>query len=236
MALIVVPARLRSSRLPQKLIQKISGKEIILYLLYQLQSLQQDHEVVVTTDTPFIQQLIEGYGNFHVKYSNRHYNNGTERIADVASDYPHQDIVVNVQADEYDISAADVESLLRSFEQFKDMKIGTLVGPLEEHQITDHSVVKALLDEKQVAIDFIRDILSNNVMYYGHHGVYAYKNAILQEIARLPETNLEKARSLEQMRWLESGYQVHCVHTNRTVSSLNTIADLRLIRKSFESE
>ena len=236
MALIVVPARLKSTRLPQKLIQKISGKEIILHLCDQLKPLQQSHELVVTTDSLFIQGLIEDYCDFYVRYCTKGYNNGTERIANVALDYTDHNIVVNIQADEYDISADDIEHLISSLEQSGKVNISTLVGPLADAQLTNTSVVKAILDDQHEALDFLRELNSSAKSCYGHHGVYGYRNRTLQEISKLPATSKEKARSLEQMRWLESGYRVHCVLTDRVVKSLNTIEDLRHIRKSYHSK
>ena len=233
MALIVVPARLKSTRLPQKLIQKIGGKEVILHLCDHIKALRQNHDIVVTTDSTFIQHLIQDYCDFDVLYSTKGYNNGTERIADVADSFTNEDIVVNIQADEYDVMAVDIEHLISSMKESDEIKISTLVGPLEEIQQSDASVVKAILDERNEAIDFVREMTSAATLHYGHHGIYAYRSKTLRAISKLPKTNKEIKRSLEQMRWLESGYKIHCVHSDRSVSSLNTLEDLQRIRNSL---
>lgn len=176
------------------------------------------------------------YCDFYVNYSTTNFNNGTERIADVALSYTHHDIVINIQADEYDISTDDIDHLIRSIEQSDKINISTLVGPLEDSQIDNTSVVKAILNNHHDALDFLRIMNSPIISHYGHHGVYAYRNKTLQEISKLPPTSKEKTRSLEQLRWLESGYRIHCVLTDRAVSSLNTIEDLRLLRKSYRSK
>jgi len=233
LALIVVPARLKSTRLPQKLIQKIGDKEVILHLCDQIKALRKDHVIAVTTDSSFIRHLIQDFCDFDVRYSNKGYNNGTERITDVAAKFTNENIVVNIQADEYDVKADDIKHLIIAMKESEEIKISTLVGPLEEIQKSDASVVKAVLNERNEAIDFVREIISTPARLYGHHGIYAYRSKTLQEISKLPKTNKEKKRSLEQMRWLESGYKIHCVHTDRVVSSLNTLEDLQRIRNSL---
>jgi len=236
LALIIIPARLNSTRLPQKLIQKIEGKEVILHLCDKIKPLLRFHEIVVATDSSFIQRLIYDYCGINVTCSNKEYDNGTERIADVASNFKNQDIVLNIQADEYDIAADDINQLVNSMKESEEIKISTLVGPLEERQVSDASVVKAFLNDRNEALDFVRTMYSTATLYYGHHGVYGYNRGTLHQISKLPPTRKEKERSLEQMRWLESGYVIHCVHSDKPVSSLNTLDDLRHIRKTFTTQ
>lgn len=226
--LIVIPARLESKRLSQKLLRKIDGESIIKITCKKLESLTAiSEEIIVATDSDLIEEEISDLNFIKCYQSQIGHKNGTERCGEVAAIYSDCDIVVNVQADEVEVNPMLIENMIRLMKSDEQIDIATICGPLEITDIGTSSVVKAVVDHNCFAMDFVREVeIMDHTHLYHHIGVYAYKSAILLDIIKLPQSKKELQRSLEQLRWLEYGYKIKIVHTPNTTMSINTLEDL----------
>ncbi len=230
MATIIIPARLNSSRLPQKLIQRIKGKEVLLHLCDRIRELELDHELIVCTDSSYIEKLIQQNTTLSVLRTNDEFKNGTERCA-WAVQKSENDIIINIQGDEMMCEFSHISALIKVMDANPNYQIATLIGPMKPDQYEDRSVVKAQVDCSNNAIDFVRYsyVVSQNL--YSHIGVYAYRKQALQAIINLPVSFREEQNSLEQLRWLDAGYQIHCHMVDDHCRSINTLTDLKLFRE-----
>ncbi len=231
MAVIVIPARLNSTRIPQKLIQRIDGREVLLHLCDRIAEIENDHRIIISTDSTHIEDIINEHTSLAVVLSKERFRNGTERCAWTTLSYDPDEIIINIQGDEMMCDPKDVALLISSMEDKHDVNIATLVGPVTKEQYENRSVVKAQVDENLEAVDFVRIADPESKEYYSHVGVYAYRNSILQTIAKLPISQREREYSLEQLRWIDAGYRIHGIKSDNYYPSVNTLSDLKLLRE-----
>ncbi len=219
----IIPARYSSSRLLGKPLAMIGDKPMIQHVYENCRKALQ--YVYVATDDQRIVDAVEAFGGKAVMTAGYH-TSGTERCAEAAKivsgiEYLNFDIILNIQGDEPFFDANQLYDIQKCFEA-RDTQIATLVNKVENNeQIFDEKEAKVILNLKQEAIYFSRSPLpflqkvekdkwADNHTFYRHIGIYGYKPGILLEIVSLTLTPLEKAESLEQLRWIENGYKVKC--------------------------
>ncbi len=224
--IIMVPARLDSKRLPYKLLQKVNHEPIILHVIDQLLPLADTCRVMVVTDSDEVEKIARENDTIEILRSFAPCLNGTERCALASKDLLADQLILNVQADELYVDIEDLQRLISHMEHNRSCQLATLIGPIGPKDAEDRSTVKASIDERGNAKDFTREMQDGDNVY-AHHGVYAYRNSCLQSIAKLSPSANEKNRSLEQMRWLDNNYSIHCVYCDTEVRSINTLDDLR---------
>jgi 3-deoxy-manno-octulosonate cytidylyltransferase (CMP-KDO synthetase) len=213
----IIPARYQSVRFPGKPLIDLAGKLMIVRTYEQVLKVKQFRNAVVATDDQRIYQAVHSSGGKAVMTSHTH-TSGTDRCADALSqlDYePSKTIVVNIQGDEPFIQPEQIEEVIACFDN-SNTKIATLIKEIEtEEMLQNSNVVKVVVSDtgkalyfSRSAIPFLRNTYFKDAVFYKHIGIYAYRADILNKIVKLPPSSLEKAESLEQLRWLQAGYEI----------------------------
>jgi len=236
-AVILIPARLDSSRLERKMLADLEGEPLIVRTWRQALKSRLAKRVVVATDSLEIAAVLEAYGA-EVVMTSPTASCGTERIAEAAR-HIEGDVFLNLQGDEPLISPENIDLALEPFFSGNPPDCTTLVLPLQpddREQIDDPHQVKVVLDARGFALYFSRSPIPfqrnrhPSTLFYRHIGLYAFKADVLQKCAALPPSMLEEAESLEQLRWLENGFRVQCVTTLIDNPGVNTREDLERVR------
>ena len=243
----IIPARFASTRFPGKPLVSIYGKSMIQRVYEQALQSKILHKVIVATDDDKIFTEVENFGG-NVEMTSSKHKNGTERCAEVLSKTNEKfDVIINIQGDEPFFEPRILEQLSQCFFNEKT-EIATLIKRIES--ITDldnQTVVKAVITEENQALYFSRfpipfhrnTSLENRLKthkYYKHIGIYAYRPEILQKIVLLNESKLEKAESLEQLRWLENGFNIGVSETEHDSNSVDTPEDLDALMEKFKGD
>ncbi|MBZ4219244.1 MAG: 3-deoxy-manno-octulosonate cytidylyltransferase [Chlorobium sp.] len=237
-AVILIPARLDSSRLDRKMLADLEGEPLIVRTWQQALKSRLANMVVVATDSQEIATVLEARGA-EVVMTSPTASCGTERIAEAAR-HIEADVFLNLQGDEPLISPENIDLALEPFFSGNPPDCSTLVLPLhpdDREQIEDPHQVKVVMDANGFAlyfsrspIPFRRNMLPSTT-FYRHIGLYAFSAAVLQKFAVLPPSMLEEAESLEQLRLLENGFRIQCVKTLIDNPGVNTLEDLELVRR-----
>ena len=234
----IIPARYASTRFPAKPLAVLGGKPVIQRVYEQVSGIFD--EAYVATDDERIEAAVKAFGGKVVMTSPNH-KSGTDRCYEaftkVGGGY---DVVVNIQGDEPFIQPSQLEAVKACFED-PTTQIATLVKPFT----TDDGFValenvnspKVVVNANMNALYFSRSIIpyQRNAdkldwlaghTYYKHIGLYAYRAEVLKEITSLPQSSLELAESLEQLRWLENGYTIKVGVTQVETIGIDTPEDL----------
>lgn len=216
--MIIIPARLDSTRFPQKMLADILGYPMIVR---SAKVAQEVDDVVVATDSEEISKVCKHYAITAVMTKTSHLS-GTDRCAEAARilDLGDDEVIINMQGDEPFLESRILKELYQ-MASVGDHFIGTCVQEIEEEDARDPNIVKVVLDAKKCALYFSRSIIpfqrekGDNVRYYGHLGLYAFKNKYLQEFCMLPKSPLENIEKLEQLRalWNQKTIQTLLVQT-----------------------
>lgn len=239
----IIPARYASTRFPGKPLAMLGDKPMIQWV-YEGASSFFD-AVVVATDDQRIFEAVEGFGGL-VQMTSAEHTSGTERCAEAARLYELQtgqrfEYVVNIQGDEPLIQAEHLQTLVECM-RIPGTQIATLIRPLEDRkELQNPNVVKVVVDKSfqalyfsRAPIPFIRDSGAGKSpaapSHFSHIGLYAFRREVLQQVVKLPHTTLEKAESLEQLRWLEHGIPIRTAITQLPSIGVDTPEDLENIR------
>jgi len=237
---IVIPARMASTRLPEKPLQDILGTSLIMRVFQRARQVNGVTEVLVATDHPDIYDHILRHGG-NVVMTDAGHVSGTDRVAEAAQQIDAE-IIINVQGDEPLIHPAQIEQLV-SLMQREDVLIGTQCQRLlDADALFDYNTVKVVKDKHDKALYFSRQAIPafrdkpyrawmQHMAYYRHIGIYGFKKSVLNTITALPASDLEAAESLEQLRWLENGIPVHCAETQYVSAGVDTPEDLEKVRQ-----
>lgn len=239
----IIPARYASSRFPGKPLADICGMSMIERVYRRAQTELDD--VYVATDDDRIREAVEKFGGKVVMTSPDH-KSGTDRIAEAYKKIGNDaDIVINIQGDEPFIDPSQIAELKRCFNN-PTTDIATLARPFNPADgfdaLFDPNKVKVIFDNHGKAIYFSRAIIPyirnhewktwlDCRTFYIHLGMYAYRANVLDEITHLPQSSLEIAESLEQLRWLENGYCITVGTTTSPTIGIDTPADLEEARQ-----
>ncbi|MDR0939066.1 MAG: 3-deoxy-manno-octulosonate cytidylyltransferase [Mediterranea sp.] len=236
----IIPARYASTRFPGKPLATLGGKSVIQRVYEQAsQALEQ---VYVATDDERIQAAVEAFGGKVVMTSSNH-RSGTDRcqeaIGKIGGGF---DVVINIQGDEPFVQASQLESLMACFDNERMTEIATLVKPFPANATWDElenpNTPKVIVSQEGLALCFSRSVIpyrrgvdkqawAQGHTYYKHIGLYAYRVEILEEITALPQSSLELAESLEQLRWLENGFLIAVGVTDVDTIGIDTPEDLK---------
>lgn len=238
----IIPARYQSTRFPGKPLELLNGKPIVQWVCENASKALQ--EVYVATDDERIFKAVEAFGGKAV-YTSASHQSGTDRCAEAAielSKHMHIDVVVNIQGDEPFIRPEQIEGLKACFDS-PGTEIATLIKPIvNADEIFNINRPKVVINHQEEAMYFSRSPIpyvrgyapeewldQNN--FYSHIGMYAYRFDILLELTKLPVGLLEKAESLEQLRWLENGYSIKTARTTYENIGIDTPEDLEQAKK-----
>lgn len=239
--LVVIPARLGSTRLPRKPLADIGGVPMVIRVAERAkQSLAQS--VVVATDSPEILAACEQH-HIECLLTRADHPTGTDRIAEVAKllKLPPNTLVVNVQGDEPLIPPELINQVAQTLADHAQCAISTVAVPIVDAiEIANPNVVKVVLNcagealyFSRAAIPFVRDMqIGQKTEHLRHLGIYAYRADFLQAYTRLEAAPPEQAEALEQLRALWNGYRI-AVHTASEAppAGVDTPEDLERVRQ-----
>jgi 3-deoxy-manno-octulosonate cytidylyltransferase (CMP-KDO synthetase) len=239
--LVVIPARLGSTRLPRKPLADLGGKPMVIRVAERAQqSLAQS--VIVATDSPEIQAACDEY-RIECLLTSPDHPTGTDRIAEVAQllKLPADALVVNVQGDEPLIPPELINQVAKTLSDNNSCAISTIAVPITHASELDNpNVVKVILNRLEEAlyfsrasIPFVRSLGSaENMLHLRHIGIYAYRADFLHAYTRLEPAPPEQAEALEQLRALWNGYRI-AVYTASEAppAGVDTVEDLERVRR-----
>ena len=232
--IIIIPARLKSSRLSKKLLRTIHGKPMIQRVAEHAKNLG-FKDVIVATDSNEIFNLCK-QTKIRVIMSLKKHESGTDRVYEAYElQKKNYDIIVNLQGDLPLFDRNLLDGLIKLFDDDK-VQIGTAVCNLENDEIEDENIVKArVLLENNIGYvkDFKRKI-SSKLNYYHHIGVYAFRPKVLRKFVNLNQSKNEVQRKLEQLRAMDNNLKIKTVKVDYNPPSVDTINDLRKIRLIFK--
>ncbi len=230
-AVIVIPARYGSSRLPGKPLAHIQGKPLIVRVLEQAQETTNFSHVVIATDDLRIADAVEKAGGEAIMTSAEH-QSGTDRVAEVCEQMEDADIIVNLQGDEPFINPRDLDNVAEALAKDPQAEMASLKQPiLDERDFFDPNVVKVVCDDRGYALYFSRAGIpyhraGNFVGAYRHVGVYAYRREFLLSFAAHHKTVLEDREGLEQLRALTMGAKIRMIDAHSRSIGIDTPEDL----------
>ncbi len=231
----IIPARYASTRFPGKPLAMLGGKTVIQRVYEQACSVL--GEAYVATDDERIFAAVESFGGKAVMTSTQH-KSGTDRIEEaVNKTQTDADVIINIQGDEPFIQRSQIETLCGLFDN-PQTQIATLGKPFESIEAAENpNSPKIVTDLNGYALYFSRSVIPyirgkeraewlGSFCFLKHIGLYAYRREVLHEVTRLPQSPLELAESLEQLRWLQNGYRIRVGLTDVETVGIDTPEDL----------
>ena len=236
---IIIPARYGSSRLEGKPLIKVLDKPIIQWVWEKAKRCTKADMVIVATDDKRIYDAVKTFGG-DVEMTSTEHKSGSDRIAEVALKHPEINVIVNLQGDEPLISLDDINAVIDGIKNDETVDISTLVREIKnEEEANNPNLVKCVFDINHYALYFSRSKIpfernSGMSKIYGHLGIYGYRKESLLKMTKLPQTNLEKAESLEQLRALQSGMRIKIAVTENIPVGIDTVEDLEHFKQLVE--
>lgn len=234
----IIPARYASTRFPAKPLAVLGGKPVIQRVYEQVSGILD--ETYVATDDERIESAVKAFGG-KVVMTSVHHKSGTDRCYEAYTKVGRgYDVVVNIQGDEPFIQKSQLEAVKACFED-PVTQIATLVKPFTPEDgfeaLENVNSPKVVVNKNMNALYFSRSVIPfqrnaekegwlKGHTYYKHIGLYAYRADVLKEITSLPQSSLELAESLEQLRWLENGYTIKVGISEVETIGIDTPQDL----------
>ena len=242
--LIVVPARLASTRLPKKPLQDLCGKPLVIRVLENLVFFQKTGATLIAAvDNKETQTTVESFG-YKCILTDPNHPSGTDRCLEVSRAYPNQTFILNVQGDEPFVAKEDLEHVVQTHALNPYFEMVTLAFPNKNSQdFQNPHCVKAVCDEKgralyfsRAPIPYLREKEGNKAQTFLHHmGLYSFTQKALQKFCTAQPSKLETLECLEQLRALELGMHIQVVEAQKFCRGIDTPEDLERARKEFES-
>lgn len=245
--IVVIPARLASSRLPEKMLLAETGKPLVQHTYEGAVACQSADRVLVATDSEQIAAVVRGFGGTAIMTSPE-CASGTDRVAEVARAMPEGTIFVNVQGDEPEIVGEAVDHCVTALQADPHSVMSTLAVPLRSmSQLTALSCVKVICNAAGQAIYFSRGMLprprdwndslltADPPVFLQHMGIYAYRREFLLQFPSLPKSPWEQIESLEQLRALHAGYHIAVRVVNTPSVGIDTPDDYRLFVERYRN-
>jgi len=239
--IIVIPARLESTRLPNKVLLDLNGKSIIHRVHDQCLKVKNIDAVYIATDNDIIIEHCKLFSHNIIKTKNTH-STGTDRVAEAISKI-ECDNVINIQADEPFIKVSLIEDLVLQFMESDVCMVSAMhkIKTLEE--LSNPNNVKVCVDKKMNAMYFSRSPIPyqrdslligfDSINYYKHIGIYGYTKEFLSRYSKMDITEIEIIEKLEQLRVLENGYTIRMVLTDEQTLGIDTLEDYKEAQKSL---
>lgn len=226
--MIIIPARLASTRFPGKILANIHGLPMVIATAKRVQNLD---DVAIAADTEEVVSLAQDYG-FKAILTSQEHQSGTDRINEAASKLglAENEIIINVQADEPFIEEAVVRSVIERAKS-TDAMITSACKKIDLDHVKDPNLVKVILDANSNAIYFSRSAIPYDREggfegYFGHIGIYAFRKSALETFCALPYAPIEHIEKLEQLRALYHGYKIAMVEVASQSFGIDTQEDL----------
>jgi 3-deoxy-manno-octulosonate cytidylyltransferase (CMP-KDO synthetase) len=238
----IIPARYASSRFPGKPLIDLKGKTMIQRVYEGAKQSKLIDFLIVATDDSRIQEEVLKFGG-NVEMTSEKHNSGTDRCAEVAKKHPEYDLIINIQGDEPLVDFRQLDQLIQVFEK-ESIQIATLATKkITSEELENPNRIKIVVDKNNSALYFSRSAIPNQVNFKGdglssypflrHIGLYAYQKNTLIELSNLPVSTLETIESLEQLRWLYSGFKIHVAETDIETPNIDSIEDVENVLRNL---
>ena len=239
----IIPARYQSTRLPGKPLAIIGGKPMIQRVYEQCIKSRVLKGLTVATDDERIANIVKSF-NGNVIFTKSEHHSGTDRCFEAAEkmNIGIGSVIINIQGDEPFINPSQIDLLASCFDE-KDVNIASMMKKItRQEELDSPNTAKVVLDAQNNAmyfsrnpIPFLQNVAKENWLkesiFYKHIGIYGYKYEVLQQLVRLPQSSLEVAESLEQLRWLENGFKIAMKETEHEGFAIDTPNDLEIANK-----
>ncbi len=225
--LIVVPARLKSTRLKHKPLINICGKPLIRWVVENLK--KTGFEILLTSDSDDVYKEVKDLDIAFVK-TKEELNSGSDRVYEASKDFD-VDAIINHQGDEVFSYKEDIENLVKSLETSSVASLYTELDKDSPHN------VKLVLDKDSNALYFSRALIPfkrndvDSIYPLKHIGIYAFRKNVLETFVKLPQSTLEKIESLEQLRLLENGIKIKMVYTRNFYHGIDVEEDIDIVKE-----
>ena len=239
-AVAIIPVRYGSTRLPGKPLLDICGKPLIQRVWEVVSCVHGLDEIIVATDDERIAQVVHDFGGRAVMTS-PDCQSGSDRVREVAQTVD-ADVYVNVQGDEPLLEPSAIEKLLEVFAYDSSVQVATLCSSISKEEAQSPNQVKVVRDNTGNALYFSRAPLpfvreaNEKSDYFGHIGIYAYRKEVLCSFTSLPDSSLEQAEKLEQLRFLQAGISIRVIEVPRMGVGVDTQEDLETVRAAVREK
>lgn len=237
-AIGIIPARLASSRLPEKLLLAETGKPLLQYTWEAACEAESLDEILIATDSDEIATVVRGFGAT-CEMTREDHPSGTDRIAEVIRrSHADVDVIVNIQGDEPDVDPRHLDQLVQLLTKNPDAEMATLCTPITTRaQWADPSCTKVVSGANGAALYFSRcpipfyrdgdpdELLAEDSPWRLHLGLYAYRRDFLLRLTEMPQSRLEKLERLEQLRALEAGATIQVGTVAHPAAGIDTPED-----------
>lgn len=240
--MIIIPARLASSRFPKKVLADIGGLPMVIRTAKQVEHLD---DIAIATDSQEVIDLCRHYGYKAIMTSDTH-KSGTDRINEAAQllDLNDEEIIVNIQADEPFIEPDVVHAVITRLNELKKQKapfiMASCYNAVNDEAAQDPNLVKVIMDVNHNAIYFSRNPIpfnrSGNATYFGHIGIYGFTKKSLHDFCMLDDAPIEDIEKLEQLRAIYHNKKIAMVKVASTGFGIDTVEDLERAKKIFLGE
>ena len=233
---IIIPARYGSSRLEGKPLIVVNGKPIIQWVYEKAQQSIYADIIIVATDDERIMNAVTSFGGVAEMTSVNH-KCGSDRIREVVDRHPEISYIVNLQGDEPMMKPEFIDEVAKNVKFDDNADISTLIRVINsDDEANNPNLVKCVVDKNGYALYFSRSKIPYErnkgiSQCYGHLGIYGYKRDALIKMTELPQTPLERAESLEQLRALENGMKIKTSVVDFVPVGIDTIEDLEKFKK-----
>jgi 3-deoxy-manno-octulosonate cytidylyltransferase (CMP-KDO synthetase) len=234
---IVIPARLASTRLPEKLLLSETGMSVLEHTYRASRLSQKTAGTIVAVDHPRLFQLVQSFGGEAIM-TDPNAQSGTDRIAEVARAMPEVDIFVNVQGDEPEITGQAIDMVLELLSSSPQASVATLATPIRTlANLNDPACVKVVVGAEKTALYFSRSpiphprewseslLTEEPPLFLQHIGIYAYRRDFLLGLGGLKPSSLERLEKLEQLRFLQNGHKIVVGTIEESHRGIDTRAD-----------
>lgn len=235
----VIPARYASSRFPGKPLALIKGKPMIQWVYERVSAVEEISEVYVATDDERIFNEVQEFGGKAIMTGEC--SCGSDRVYQACKNIDC-DIILNIQGDEPMIKTEMIKDLISAFDD-PDVQMATLKKEItSESDINNPNIAKLITDVNDNAIYFSRSTVPYNrdglddVKYFKHIGVYGYTKDFLKTFVELPQSKLERAEQLEQLRAIENGYKIKVVETKYQSIGVDLPEHIKIVEQEIEKE
>lgn len=237
-AIAIIPARLESTRLARKVLREIAGKPMVGHVYEAAKKSPLLQDVIIATDCDEVMRVAAANG-WKAQMTSAAHRSGTDRMHEVAQRIS-AGVYVNIQGDLPSARPEHIAALLRPMQR-PEVMVSTIKTPCNDDEINNPNAVKVVTDKNGRALYFSRSTVPYNrdkaggVRYFKHLGMYAYRKAALDLFCGLPESKLEAAERLEQLRLLENGIDIYVEETPFNTVEVDTEDDLRRVQALFRS-
>src|SRR5215831_10976952 len=237
-AVAIIPARLGSTRLARKVLREIAGIPMVGRVYEAAKKSPLLRDVIIATDSDEVMRVAQAHG-WRAQMTSAVHRSGTDRMQEV-SQRVAADVYVNIQGDLPTVRPEHIEALLTPMRR-PEVLVSTIKTPCQLAEIENPNAVKVVTGKNGRALYFSRSTVpfdrdkSGKLQYFKHLGLYAYRKAALDRFCSLPESKLEAAERLEQLRLLENGIDIYVEETPFNTVEVDTEEDLKRVEEIFRS-